>query len=209
MSRRLTGRTKSFWIIQRGDRLNRITVDTSHLNRVMKGLEGLEKQAPKAFMSALNRTLDHVYSKTGRIVTKQYNVTAREIKESMTKNKATYSRPKAWILIRSRRFTLGRFLPGGLGSKSKTAKVKVKKSAGYKKVGGKPGAFVQQVTGNTHIFRRLGKSRYPIEILRTISPTQMIENMNVAEEIQEAGSQMLLKRIQHEIDYRLKKAGGK
>ncbi|WP_438449410.1 phage tail protein [Gorillibacterium sp. sgz5001074] len=186
-----------------------IKVDTSQLNRVMKGLAGLEKQAPKAFMSALNRTLDHVYSKTGRIVTKHYNVSAREIKQSMSKNRATYSRPKAWILVRSRRFTLGRFLPGGLGSKSKVAKVKIKKGPGYKKVGGKPGAFVQKATGNTHVFRRTGKGRYPVEMLRTISPTQMIENLDVAEEIQTAGSQMLLKRLEHEIDYRLKKAGGK
>ncbi|MEB3103081.1 phage tail protein [Ferviditalea candida] len=189
---------------------SRIVIDTSQLNKVVKGLGEFEKQMPGAFTSAVNRTLDHVYSKTGSIVKGHYNVTSKEIKDSMEKHKATYSRPRAWIQIRSRRFTLARFLPGGLGSTSKIAKVKVKKSAGYKRVGGNPKPFVQHSPdGNTHIFRRTGKKRYPIDVLRTISPTQMVENLNVEKEIQEAANKMLEKRIDHEINYRLKKAGAK
>lgn len=189
---------------------SKIILDTSSLNKVIKGLEDFEKQMPGAFTSALNRTLDHVYSRTGRIVTKHYNISVREIKESMHKHKATYRRTFAYINIRSKSFTLARFLPGGLLSKSKIAKVKVKKGAGYKNVGGTPKAFTQVVKdGNTHIFRRIRKGRYPVKLLRTLSPTQMIENLGVMKEIQALANKKLAERIDHEINYRLKKVGAK
>lgn len=189
---------------------SKVLIDTSQINKIVEGLAGFEKQMPGAFVSAVNRTMDHVYTRIGRSVTKYYNVTQKEIKSSMTKNKATFSRPRAYIRIRSRRFTLARFLPGGLGSKSKVAKVKIKKSAGYKMVGGNPRAFPQKSPdGNTHIFRRQRKSRYPIDVLRTISPTQMVENLDVMDEIQAEANKKLAERIEHEIEYRLKKVGAK
>lgn len=188
---------------------SQIKIDTSQLNNIVDGLKDLEKQMPKAFVSALNRTLDRVHSRTGRFVTQQYNVKATEIKEAMTKNKASFGRPRAFIRIRSKRYTLGRFLPGGLKSSSKKARVKIKKSAGRKPVLGTPRAFVQKSPdGNTHIFRRTGDKRYPIELLRTISPTQMVENLQVMEAIQKEANEYLAQRVEHEIQYRLKKVKG-
>jgi hypothetical protein len=187
-----------------------IVIDSSAVNKVVNGLKGIEKQAPAAFTSALNRTLDHVYTKTGRVVKQNYNVSVNEIKSSMTKYKASYSRHRAWIQVRSRRFTLARFLPGGVGSTSKMARVKIKKSAGRVQVGGSPPAFVQRApNGLTHIFRRAGKKRYPIDVLRSLSPTQMVENLDVSKEIQADAIKKLEERIVHEIDYRLKKVKGK
>jgi hypothetical protein len=188
---------------------SQIKIDTSQLNKIVGGLKDLEKQMPGAFVSALNRTLDRVYSRTGRLVTQQYNVKTTEIKASMSKNKASFTRPRAFIRIRSKRYTLGRFLPGGLQSKSKKASVKIKKSAGRKPVLGSPQAFVQKSPdGNTHIFRRNGNKRYPIELLRTISPTQMVENLQVMESIQLEANEYLAQRVEHEIQYRLKKVKG-
>lgn len=188
---------------------SKINIDTSQLNRIVDGLKDAEKQMPGAFVSALNRTLNRVYARSGRIVTQEYNVKATEIKEAMTKNKASFSRPRAFIRVRSKRYTLGRFLPGGLKSKSKKATVKIKKSAGRKPVLGAPKAFVQRSPdGNTHIFRREGDKRYPLELLRTISPTQMVENLKVMESIQAEVNTFLADRIEHEIQYRLKKVKG-
>lgn len=187
-----------------------IVVDTSQLNKIMKGLDGLQKEMPKAFTAALNRTLDHVYTQTGRATTKHFNIKVKEVRESLTKRKASFIQPRAWIQVRSRRFTLARFHRGGLKSKSRTARVKIKKSAGYKPVGGTPPAFVQRSPdGNTHVFRRTGKQRYPIDVLRTISPTQMVESPPVAEEIRASANDMLAKRIEHEVSRRLKKVKGK
>lgn len=187
-----------------------VVIDTKQLNTLVSRMQELpRKDIPKAYTAALNRTLDHVYTQTGRAVTQHYNVKVSEIRASMTKNKASFSKPRAWIKVRSRRFTLGRFLPGGLKSKSKVARVKIKKSAGYKRVGGQPPAFVQRSHGNTHVFRRLGDKRYPIDVLRTISPTQMVENIAVTERIQDAAKEMLAKRIEHEINRRLERMRGK
>jgi len=186
-----------------------ITIDTSRLNKIVDGLKDFQKQMPAAYTAALNRTLKHVESKTGRIVRQHYNATAKEIRQSMRSFKATFSRPRAWILVRSRRFTLARFLPGGLASRSRKPRVKIKKSAGRKLVGGTPPAFVQRAPdGNTHIFRRRGKSRFPIDVLRTISPTQMIENLQVADEIRRSAEEVLEKRLHHELNRRLQKVKG-
>jgi hypothetical protein len=180
-----------------------IVIDTSQLNSLVQKMQQLpESEIPKAYTAALNRTLDHVYTKTGRYVKDNYRIKASEIKPFMKKHKATFSRRKAWIQIRSQRLTLGRFVSKG---KSKYVKAKVKKTSKFRRVGGTPPAFKQQINGNTQVLRRLGKNRYPIEVLRTISPTQMVENLNVAEKIQQEANQMLAKRIEHEVSRRLKK----
>lgn len=189
--------------------MSKVVLDTSHLNRIVEGLKGFEKEMPKAYVSALNRTLDRVYSRVGSNVIEHYKVSSKEIKQSLTKNKASYSRPRAFIRIRSSRYALGRFLRGGLKSTAKKARVKVKKAAGFKPVGGDPVAFVQKTPdGNTHVMRRRGKGRYPIDVLRTISPTQMVENLDVMDKIMKDAGETLQKRVEHEINYRLKKVRG-
>lgn len=184
---------------------DKISIDASSLNKVMDKLKDFEKEIPQAVRQALNRTIDHVYTQTGRIVTKHYNITVREVKDSMSKRKASSGSLDAHVKLRGKRFTLGRFLPGGLGSKSKVAKVKIKKTAGYKRVGGEPKAFVQKVGGNAHVMRRESQTRYPIEVMRTIATAQMVGNLDVKHKIQESANEMLGKRIEHEIERRLKR----
>lgn len=187
-----------------------VRIDTSALNGLMGRLQELpQKEIPKAYVSAINRTLDHMYTQTGREVKEHYNIKTSEIKGSMTKHKASSRRTAAWLRIRSRRFTLGRFLPGGLGSKSKRARVKVRKDSGYKMVGGSPPAFLQRLKGNTHVMRRIGNKRYPVDVLRTLSPTQMVENEKVLDKIRPAAQEMAIKRLNHEIDRRLKRIAKK
>ncbi|MNH36126.1 hypothetical protein D3C79_968880 [compost metagenome] len=123
----------------------------------------------------------------------------------MTKHKASGSSVNAFVQFRGKRFTLARFLPGGLASTSKVAKVKIKKSAGYQRVGGEPKAFVQKVTGRTQIMRRDGRRRYPVDVMRTIATAQMVENEDVQAAVQEAGSIMLARRVEHEIERRLRR----
>lgn len=183
----------------------RITIDVSALDGVVKRLKGFEKEVPAAVQSAINRTIDHVYTRAAQTVARQYNITNREVRETMFKRKATRGSINAFVRFRGKRFTLARFLPGGLGSKSKIAKVKIKKSAGYKRVGGDPAAFVQRVTGRTQIMRRDGKARYPVDVMRTIATAQMVTNVDVANKIQEDASAMLVKRVEHEIERRLRR----
>lgn len=195
--------------------MGNIVFDTSQLNKLAKDLKGFEKEIPSAFTSALNRTLDHTVTQVKRQATKEYNVLQSDIDKAMKPYKATYRTPKAWIQIRSRRYSLSRFLPGGLNSNSKKAKVKVKKGGGRKLV---DNAFVRKVTRkrqdgteytNTLILRRKGNSNYPVEVLRTLSPTQMVENPKVMNEVMKAANKKLDERITHEVDRRLKKMGFK
>ncbi|MFD5019987.1 phage tail protein [Paenibacillus sp. NPDC058367] len=184
---------------------NRITIDTSALNRVMRGMRGFESEVPAAVLSALNRTIDHVFTKSAQEVTKRYNIKNKEVKETMYKQRASLGRINAFVRFRGKRFTLGRFLPGGLNSTSKVAKVKIKKSAGYQRVGGEPKAFVQKVTGRAQVMRREGRRRYPVDVMRTIATAQMVENEDVQASIQTAAATMLSRRMEHEIERRLRR----
>lgn len=183
----------------------RIRIDVSALNRLTAGMRGFEREIPAAFQSALNRTIDHVFTKSAQLVTKSYNIKNKEVKETMTKRKAGRGSLYAFVKFRGKRFTLARFLPNGLNSTSKKAKVRIKKSAGRKLVGGDPKAFVQKVSGRTQIMRRDGPDRYPVDVMRTIATAQMVENVDVKNKIQEDAREMLVKRVEHEIERRLRR----
>jgi hypothetical protein len=183
----------------------KITIDASALDGVVKRLKGFEKEVPKAIQQALNRTIKHVETKVGQAVPKYYNITKKEVLESSHTVYAKIGSLNAFVKVRGKRFTIARFLPGGLGSSSKIAKVKIKKSSGYKRVGGDPGAFVKKVTGNTHVLRREGRRRYPLDVVRTIATAQMVESPDVATIIQQSANAMLAKRVDHEIERRLRR----
>lgn len=184
---------------------SKIRLDVSALDGIVKRLSGFEKEVPAAVQQAVNRTIDHVFTRAAQAVTKAYNITNRETKDTMTKRKASKGNLNAYVKFRGKRFTLARFLPGGLGSKSKVSKVKIKKSAGYKRVGGEPKTFNQKVSGNTQVMRRVGKNRYPVDVMRTIATAQMVMNDDVASVIQKDANAMLIKRVEHEIERRLRR----
>lgn len=187
---------------------SKIIIDTSQLNRVVKGLEGFEKQMPGAAMAAVNRTLDHVNTKLGRIVIQEYNIKLGDIKKTITKNKANRGNLRAFIKSQGRPLTFSHFRISQSGKKVKKVKVKVKKTAGLKQVNTDPKAFVQTLGGNKQVLKRKGVARFPVEVLRTLSIPQMIDSLNVSNQIQQEANNKLSERIDHEIQYRLKKVKG-
>lgn len=183
-----------------------IVIDTSEVNKVVKGLGEFEKQMPGAAISAVNRTLTHVNTRTKRLVANHYRVKISDVKTTITLHKARKGRLLAFLKSEGRRLTLGRFK---FGNAKKSVKVKIKKTGGPKKVDTSPQAFSQILSGKQQIMKRRGKSRYPVDVLRSISIPQMIDSLDVSEEIQKEANKMLSERIEHEIDYRLKKVGAK
>lgn len=183
----------------------RISIDTSALDRIMSGMRGFEREVPAAVKSALNRTIDHVFTKSAQEVTKVYNIKNAEVKATMYKQKTSGGSMDAFVRVRGKRFALGRFLPGGLASSSKIAKVKIKKSSGYQRVGGDPKAFVQKVSGRTQVMHRKGGSRYPVDVMHTIATAQMLKNDVVQRAILTSASAMLARRVEHEIERRLRR----
>lgn len=203
---------------------SKVVVDVSQVNKVIKGLKGFEKQMPGAAMSAVNRTLDFLNTKVGRIVTSEYNIKVKDVKSTIKKNKARKGSLRAWLKSKGRPLTLSRFRfspsspptsavrfgPGGqLTGKAYKVKTKIKKSSGMKQLKTNPKSFVQMLSGHAQVMHRTGSSRLPLEVVRTLSVPQMIDALKVSEQIQEEANKKLAERIDHEISFRLKKVSAK
>ena len=180
-------------------------IDTKDLNKKLKKLSAFPKESRKAASSAINRTLTFTSKRVGQEVKKTYNIKLAEVKGGLTIKKANPGNLSGEINSRDRRLSLGRFVRG---KSKKAVKVRVKKGS-TKKVNVSPSAFVVNLGGNKHVAKREGNTNYPIKVLRTLSVPQMISSKNVSQTIQKEAGEYLLKRANHEIDYRIKKLVGK
>jgi hypothetical protein len=197
-----------------------VTIDVSPLDKLAKELKGFENEIPGAVSSALNRTVQHVYTKIGSIVTENYAVKSQDVKSTMRSNITKASKGKLSASIRSIGHTLSfahfphnpqsNIIARTMGVQHSKARVRVKilKGKGYvtSKVGfiAKTGAkSADKVQFN--VFKRLGKSRLPIAPIRTLSIPQMITNKTTEEKITDLANKKLAERIDHEIKYRLDK----
>ncbi|MGF7431091.1 phage tail protein [Thermoanaerobacterium thermosaccharolyticum] len=199
-----------------------IFVDTKQLNRIAIELKNLDNQIPGAASSAVNRTLDFVYTRIGRLVTQEYAIKVSDVKKTMTKYKASKTNLYAKIISKGHTLSLAHFpfspkkpMTGGKRRKAKAVKVKIKRQEGYKTIKTNPLPFVASTGARSadktqfNVFKREGSSRLPIKVLRTLSIPQMITNVNVSDQIQKLAQEKLMERIQHEIEWRLDKAAQK
>ncbi len=183
-----------------------IFVDTKQINQVTIGLKSLEKQMPGAAASAINRTVDYVNTKLARIVVAEYAIKASDVKGTIKKNKASKSNLSASLTSRGHTLSMSHFpfTPKQPGIR-KAVKVKIKKNSGMKAINTDPKAFVQKMKNSLNVYKRVGKERKPVVVLRTISVPQMISNEKVEQAIQQEAGKKLVERIEHEIEYRLNK----
>jgi len=90
------------------------------------------------------------------------------------------------------------------GKKKYTVKVAIfkgkKKALQGKPKYGTPVFLAPQQTGVVLPFQREGKSRMPVQVIRTLGIPQMITNETVAADIQEKTSELYLTRLQHHVD---------
>lgn len=187
---------------------NDFYVDGKELKNIKIKLGDFEKQIPGATASALNRTLTYTATQTNRLVREEYSIKAKDVKKTIKKHKASKSNLYAYLESTGHTISLGRFphKPRKYSKRGKPVEVKIKKSSGYKKVNTNPKAFVQNMNGATNVFKRVGKKRLPVRVLRTLSVPQMISNPDRIKKIQEAAGKKLEERVQHEINWRLNKA---
>lgn len=182
-----------------------LKIDDSELKKAVSKLGNFPKEMPKAAASAINRTLTFTRKRVNQEVRKTYNIKAGDVNKTLEIHKASASNLTAYIISKGKRLTLGRFGRNtGSWRKGKPVKVKVKKD-GVKTVNTNPTAFIAGLTGNSHIVKRKGASRYPIEVLHTLSVPQMISNEKVSDKVQEEAREKLQERIDHEVKYRLGK----
>lgn len=185
---------------------NQIQIDLTQLNVLSQRLSRFQNEIPGAMASALNRTVDFIYTRIGKIVTEEYVIKTSDVKSTITKKKASKARLTA--NLKSKGSTLSfshfRFTPRSSRIKRKV-KIKIKRNDGFKTLTINPNAFVQNIGGTVNVFVRDGADRYPIRSLRTLSVPQMIQNTDVENKIHQDANRKLGERIEHEVWYRLQR----
>lgn len=188
-----------------------IEVDTKALKRVAVELEEVSKKdVPKAIVAALNRTIQTVGTDMKREAVKRYEIKAGEVQKTLKLKRASTSQMQANAQSTGRPLGLFHFKvkPRKRPTKKiKNIQVKIKKADGYKAIKTSPKAFIANKNA-LNVFKRVGKSRLPIERLTTLSIPQMISNPEALEYIQSHAQETLEKRTAHEIEFRLSKVKG-
>jgi hypothetical protein len=190
-----------------------IFIDTKKIDRLAIELKGFEEEVAESTYHALNRTLDHVVTKVGQIIPKTYAIKASEVKKSFKGGikKPSKTNLSASLTSKGHTLSIAHFphTPSTPQGKKGKIKVKIKKTDGSKEVKTKPKAFLASTGALSedkiqyNVFRREGKARLPIVVLRTLSIPQMITNEGVAEQIQKIATEKLGERLEHEITHRM------
>lgn len=153
-------------------------------------LKNSDKQLEKALYFAKNRALNTVKTELARGVPKRYDTKQKTIRDRTRVNKDAGEVSVTGSPIRLFKF---RVTPTSPKRQLVTASVKrASKSL--------PNAFVQQMrNGTIGVFERVGKSRYPIRQLYSVSAPQMAGNEEVLEGAMERASIVFDERLSHEI----------
>lgn len=157
---------------------------------IFNQLKNSDKQLEKALYFAKNRALNTVKTELARGVPKKYDTKQKTIRDRTRVNKNTGEVSVKGSPIRLFKF---RVTPTSPRKQLVTASVKrASKSL--------PNAFVQQMrNGTIGVFERVGKSRYPIRQLYSVSAPQMAGEEEVLEGAMERASIVFDERLSHEI----------
>lgn len=192
-----------------------IFINTKQIDRLYIELKGFEKEVGAATYNALNRTFDYVITQVGRIVPKEYAVKASDVKESFKggKRMPTQNNLTAALISKGHTLSIAHFphSPKMPPAKKKkyAVKVTIKRDGGRKTINTDPKPFLMHTGAKSadkvqfNVFRRTGKKRFPITVIRTLSIPQMITNERIAQEIQKAADEKLMERLEHEIIFRM------
>ena len=161
----------------------------------------------KATVRALNRALDQAATEANRRIRDVYNIKARAVAASFKKKRAAGGSrlANATLTIRGARIPLIEF--GARWSRRNAgATVLIKKGEGRKTV---PGSFigVHGRSGARQVFVRVGRKRYPIKSLRSISLPQAFVEKTVLAAVQARARDSFTKNFRQQVDYLLARQG--
>lgn len=181
-----------------------IKADEKTLNYARERLGDFQKQAPAAVARALNRATTNVNSNIKKEARQVYHIKAADIQKTLTRTRATKSRLGSEVRSTGGVIPLDKFkiTPKTVNPRRKTPiKAAVKKSGGPKAI---TGAFMADING-VKAFERVSEFRLPIRRLYGPSVPQMLENEQVADEINQLGQKTFDQRLEHEISRILEK----
>ena len=189
-----------------------VTVEAKGLGRLADKLADFPKESHAAMRSALNRTVNRVATNMTKEVAAEYAVKRQQVKKTIKIKKASGSNLTAEADTQDRRIKLGSFAfkVSNPSTVRTPISVKVKNTNGFKQSTVNPPIFAgrSRVTGKQDLFRRTPNSAYKIGWLFTLSIPQMTANPDVYKRISDDANDFMLKRFEHELDYRLKRLAG-
>lgn len=186
-----------------------IQIDTRQIDLLSVELQSFPKQTQTAMYHALKRSLDQTKNEIGRIVPKEYAIKSKEVKESFNGgvNYPTKENLEASLISTGKRLSFAHFpfTPKTAVRKGRRAVVKVTIKKSRPKVASKVG-FTASTGAKSedkvqfNVFRRLGKERFPISPIRTLSIPQMITAEGMEEKIQSFALEKFEQRLEHEMN---------
>lgn len=199
-----------------------LKIDARQLDKLAKALSRNQKEMKASVISALNKSLSSVNTALQREITQKYNITKGELsggkqyKSYKSNNlirlkKASSSNTDARIEVRGSTLTLGRFLRSQqtpISHRGKTIgqirKIPTPKVMVYKGRSRSTAAhtFTARKNGVTHVFERDGND---VDMAHTLSTAQMASNPDVAEKVQKLASEIIDKKVEQELNYRIDK----
>lgn len=177
------------------------TSTRKQLKQATIGLRFVEKNVPKAFSAALNRTAAGVKTEAARMVRQRYYVKHGDVLKTIKVSKASASKLELLLVSRGPSIPLIRFrtTPGSPPTRQpKVLKAAVKKNGSKKPI---PGAFVAKMgSGHIGVFRRAGKKRLPVDELYGPAIPVMLGEPGIAEHLQQEMERRMGQRLDHEVN---------
>lgn len=140
-----------------------IYIDPRELRRYERKLRHIAGALPKVTARALNSAVGPARTQIKRDVAAALAVPQKHIK------------PRLWPAKASRKALRAGLVAGTVGVSIIHAGARERKgTVSYRSRSGRvalPDAFIAEPGGNRHVFRRKGAERYPIELVRTESPS--------------------------------------
>ncbi|MFY0545457.1 phage tail protein [Brevibacillus sp. H7] len=176
-----------------------IELNVEQIDQAERMLGHIPGAAPKAMANAINRAADSARTEAARKVRETYYITHKDVINTIKIYRATSSDPSAMVLSRGSVMALPKFrvTPKRPQPKRKAAVVvRVKRGEG----GPIKKAFVARMkSGHIGVFKRAGKSRFPIDQMYGPSVPQMLGAPRVSAWVEEKAADRLDQRLDHEI----------
>lgn len=175
-----------------------ITVDEKKIKEVEKQLGECKNKAPVALSRALNRAAANAKTNAVKKAREKYTVKAGDVRKTINITNSNKSTLAARVKSEGTRIPLIKFnvKPSTPRHKKppKVLKVQIKKDGLKDLVGG----FVADINGNK-VFKRLYKSRLPIEQLFGPAVPQMLGTKDVRAYVEAEAAKVFDQRLDHEI----------
>lgn len=196
-----------------------INIDSSALTRVVGQLSEFPNEIKPALARAINKTMDSTVTQIKKEVSAEYTIKQKDVAKAIVRQKAKPTNLSSAAIASGGQVSLAKFkhTPNDPPPKQiyrQPVRVQVKKKGGRKVVVNGIGnkGFIQKIHGSNMIFTRRGKARLPIDKHFSLSVPQMISDKNDSkgsiQRIKKRTEEMLNKKVEQEINYRLNKVKG-